>query len=223
MSAFISSRFRDPVSGFMHLAALLLSIAGTIVLVWTFRADELRALTSTVFGLSMCGCFLASSLHHLLKASHRTEMRLLKLDHAAIYPFIAGSYTPLCIHLIPGTGGLVLLAVVWSVAVVGVVYKLGFARDPKSVDDPPEFGSTMLYVGMGWLIVWKVSDILAHSRGASFVLAAVGGLAYTVGGVIVSRRLFDWWPGRWGHHELWHVCVMVGAACIYAFIFINLA
>lgn len=216
-------RFRDPVNGLMHGVALLLSLIGTAALVWSCKADPARAVTSAIYGLSMCGCFLASSLHHLMRGSRQTEMRLLKLDHAAIYPFIAGTYTPICVHLIPGAPGIALLAMVWGIAVIGMVYKLGFAREPASVDDPPELGSTLLYVAMGWLIVWKLSDVLAHSHGLSFVLAAAGGLAYTLGGIILSRRLFDWWPGRWGHHEIWHACVMVGAACFYAYVFINLA
>lgn len=223
MNASVLRHFRDPVNGVMHAVALLLSVVGTAVLVWTLRADGVRALTALVYGLTMCGCFLASSLHHLLKGSRTTEMRLLKLDHAAIYPFIAGTYTPVCVHLIPGTAGLVLLVVVWAIALFGIVYKLAFERDPRSVDDPPALGSTLLYVGMGWLIVWKGAEVLAHSHGLSFVLAVIGGLAYTLGGIILSRRLFDWWPGRLGHHEIWHACVMVGAACFYSYIFINLA
>jgi len=223
MARSMARRFRDPVNGLMHGAALLLSIIGTAVLVWSCKADPTRAMTAFIYGLSMCGCFLASSMHHLLRGSRKTEMRLLKLDHAAIYPFIAGSYTPVCVHLIPGAPGLLLLGVVWAIALAGVVYKLVFAREPETVDDPPELGSTLLYVAMGWLIVWKLSDVLAHSHGLSIVLAMAGGIAYTLGGIILSRRLFDWWPGRWGHHENWHVCVMVGAACFYAYVFINLA
>lgn len=219
----LTSNLRDPVNGALHGVALLLSILGTAFLVWSFRADVVRALTTTVYGLTMCGCFLASTLHHLFKGSRAAEMRLLKLDHAAIYPFIAGTYTPVCVHLIPGPMGLVLLAVVWGIALAGIIYKLAFAREPERVDDPPELGSTLLYVAMGWLIVWQVAEVLAHSRGLTFVLAGLGGLAYTVGGIILSRRLFDWWPGRWGHHEIWHVCVMIGAACFYSYIYLNLA
>ncbi len=223
MSVLSSSRWRDPVNGVLHGVALILSIVGTLFLVWTFRTDVVRALTAAVYGLTMCGCFLASTLHHLVRGTRSAEMRLLKLDHAAIYPFIAGTYTPICVHLLPGSAGLVLLTVVWGVALAGVVYKLAFAREPERVDDPPDLASTLLYVAMGWLVVSQLAPLVAHSRGLSIVLATVGGLAYTLGGVILSRRLFDWWPGRLGHHEIWHVCVMVGAACFYSYIFINLA
>lgn len=218
-----TQRFRDPVNGLMHGVALLLSLVGTAVLVWIHQADGLRALTTAVYGLSMCGCFLASTLHHLVRGSRRLEMRLLRLDHAAIFPFIAGTYTPVCMHLIPGPSGRALLAVVWAIALGGVVYKLAFAKEPASVEDPPELGATLVYVAMGWLIVWKFPEIMAHSQGLSYGLAVAGGLAYTLGGVILSRRLFDWWPGRLGHHEIWHACVMVGAACLYGYLFLNLA
>lgn len=223
MSVAVSERFRDPVNGVMHGVALLLSLVGTAVLVWILRADGLRALTAAIYGLGMSGSFLASTVHHLVKGSRQTEMRLLRLDHAAIYPFIAGTYTPVCIHLIPGPSGRALLGVVWGIALLGIAYKMFLAREPRSVDDPPEMGSTLLYVAMGWLIVWQFPEVLAHSLGLSYLLAVAGGVAYTLGGVILTRRLFDWRPGRLGHHEIWHAFVMVGAACFYSYLFINLA
>ncbi len=215
---------RDPVNGFMHLLALVLALVGTAALLWACRGDADRMISAAVYGLGMIGCFLASSLHHLVRASHRTEILLLKLDHAAIYPFIAGSYTPICLQVLPRPSGLLLLVLVWAVALGGVGYKLIFAREPERVDDPPEMSSTLLYIVMGWLIVLVGSggDFLAQSRAGTFPLALAGGIAYSVGGVILSRRWFDFKPGRWGHHEIWHAFVMVGSACFYAYVWANL-
>lgn len=215
--------FREPVNGFMHLFALLLTLVGTGALLWACREDVSRMVTAAVYGTGMAGCFLASTLHHLVKADRRTEMRLLRWDHAAIFPFIAGSYTPICLHVLPRPSGLWLLGVIWAIALGGVIYKLFFAKDQERVEDPPEMSTTMIYVAMGWLIVFFGSDVLARSASGSFGLALAGGIAYTLGGVILSRKLLDFKPGRFGHHEIWHACVMVGAACVYAYVWANLA
>lgn len=222
MALSLEQHFREPVNGLMHLAGLVLSIIATVALVARVGGDPLRALSSVIYGVTMCGCFLASSMHHLFRGSRATEMRLLRIDHAAIYPFIAGSYTPVCLQLLPGLSGRVLLGVVWVIAIVGVVYKLAFARDPARVEDPPDLASTMLYVAMGWLSVTQGPAILAHSHGSSIILGIIGGISYTVGGLILSRRWLDFWPGKLGHHEIWHVCVLIGAACLYGFVFLNL-
>lgn len=215
--------FRDPVNGFLHLGALLLSIVGTAALLWASRGDALQLLTVAIYGLSMCGCFLASSLHHLVRGERALEMRLLRWDHAAIYPFIAGSYTPVCLHLMPRTSGLVMLAVVWAIALAGVIYKLRLAPEQESVDDPPPTFDTLIYIAMGWLIVVQIGEVIARAKGGTLALPVAGGLAYSVGGVVLTRRLLDFVPGRFGHHEIWHLFVIAGAACFYAFLWLNLA
>lgn len=217
-----SSFFREPVSGFMHLIALMVSLAAGGVLVGRSLGDPLRAGATAIYALSMCGCFLASSIHHLVKGPRSLEMRLLRLDHAAIFPFIAGTYTPVCLLMLPHAMGLPLLAIVWTVAVLGVAYKLWLAPEPASLTDPPDMASTAVYLVMGWLVAPAVRTLAADSLPGSLPLAIAGGLAYSIGGIVLSKRLFDWWPGRFGHHEIWHVLVIVGAACMYGYVFANL-
>ncbi|HEY9723904.1 MAG TPA: hemolysin III family protein [Oscillatoriaceae cyanobacterium] len=217
-----TSRFRDPVNGFLHLFALIAAIAAIAWLLFECRAEVVRFASVLVYGLGMIGCFAASTCHHLIRGSRRLELRLLRLDHAAIYPFIAGTYTPICLCLLPATGGLTLLAAVWALALVGVVYKLGFARDQSDVNDPPPLLDTLLYIAMGWLVLFQASPLLAQALPGSLAFALVGGLAYSLGGVILSQRWFDLWPGRFGHHEIWHLCVILGSAGLFAFIAANL-
>ena len=213
---------RDPVNGLLHFAGLLASLAGTAVLVYACRADALKMLTAAIFGLSMCGCFMGSTLHHLVSGSRRTEMWLLKLDHAAIYPFIAGSYTPVCVHVLPGKGAIALLGVVWALAIAGMVYKLRFAPDPATVEEPPGFIDTVLYIAMGWLAAFQAPQIIAYSKEMTLQLALLGGMAYSIGAIILTRKYFDFWPGRFGHHEVWHLCVLLGASLVYAYVFLNI-
>ena len=207
----------------MHLTGLVLSIVGTLFLVWHCWPDTARMATTAIFGITMCGCFLSSSLHHLVKAGPATEFRLLKLDHAAIYPFIAGTYTPICVHLLPAPGGLIVLALVWIIAVVGVVHKFWFEPDPANVSDPPSVKVFLPYLGMGWLAAPLFPSIIAQSQGMTILLPIIGGAAYTIGGIILTKRLFDFWPGKLGHHELWHACVLLGSACLYSYVFLNVA
>jgi len=170
----------------------------------------------------MCGCFLASALHHLINARRSTELRLWRLDHAAIYPFIAGSYTPVCVHVLPAPGGLWLLGAVWALAVAGMVYKIGFAPDPPSLAHPPGKIDTALYVAMGWVAAFQLPQLVAQSLPGTLPLVVLGGLAYSVGAIILSRRLLDFRPGLLGHHEIWHLCVLLGAGLIYSYVFLNL-
>lgn len=214
--------FRDPVNGFLHLGALGLSVVGALALAWACRADALLLASVVVYGLGMCGCFLASSLHHLVRGDRALEVKLLRWDHAAIYPFIAGTYTPICLHLMPWQQGPALLALVWGLALAGMVYKLRLAPEQESVDDPPPAFDTALYVAMGWLIVWQLGELMARAKAGTLGLPVAGGLAYSVGGWILSRRLLDFVPGRFGHHEIWHLFVIAGAACFYAFLWLNL-
>ncbi len=216
------SRFRDPVCGFLHFSALLVSLVAGAALAWACREDATKLIAVSVYALSMIGCFVGSSLHHLVRGERATELRLLKWDHALIYPFIAGSYTPVCLFLMPPAAGHLMLGTVWFIALTGFVYKLFFAKDPESVEEPPGPLDTALYVAMGCLILFQVFELAARSKGQTLGLAVAGGVAYIVGAVILSRKLLDFYPGRLGHHEIWHLCVIAGAACMYAFIYLNL-
>jgi hemolysin III len=218
----LSRHFREPVNGLLHLSALLASLAGVGLLMAACRADGFKVLAIAIYGIGMAGCFLGSTLHHLIRGERALEMRLLRLDHALIYPFIAGTYTPVCLLMLPARSGGWLLGLVWAIAFTGMVYKLGFARDPATVEEPPNGVDTALYVAMGWLALPFVGQLSAAARPGTLVLAILGGVVYSLGGLILSRKLCDFWPGRFGHHELWHVCVIAGAAAFFAFICVNL-
>ncbi|MBM3267015.1 MAG: hemolysin III family protein [Candidatus Sericytochromatia bacterium] len=216
-------RFREPVNGFLHLGGFVLSVLGTALLLWRCYPDAGRIATAAIFGGTMSLCFLASTFHHLISAAPRTEIRLFRIDYAAIYPFIAGCYTPICIHMLPGPSGRILLAMVWAIAMIGVVYQLALAPDPPDVAAPPSLLMTAIYVALGWLAVTQLMPLIAASRGWTIGLMAAGGLAYTFGAIVFTRKLFDYWPGLLGHHEIWHVCVLLGAGCHYFYIYLNIA
>ncbi len=216
------ARFREPVNGFLHLGGFILALVGTAYLMWRCYPDAARLATTAIFGGTMSACFLASTFHHLISSTRKIEVRLFRLDYAAIYTFIAGCYTPICVHLLPGPSGKILLGMVWIIAVIGVVYQLTLAPEPADVAEPPAPLTTAIYVAIGLLALTQVSPLVVASQGWTLALAVGGGLSYIVGGIILTRKLFDFWPGRLGHHEIWHLCVLTGAACHYAYIYLNL-
>lgn len=192
------------------VAALL-----TLPLVVLTRGDWLNHVASAVFGVTSVVLFVASSLLHSLWVGERHEVWLRRFDHAAIFTLIAGTYTPvLLIALRPESPRLAwtLLAVVWAVAVAGVIFKLLWIEAPRWL-------STGLYLLMGWLVIGAIVPVARALGTTNLVWMAVGGLFYTVGAVIYGTKRPDPWPGRLGFHEIWHVLVLLGWACHAGMVF----
>jgi hemolysin III len=202
-------RIREPVNGVSHLLGLLLASAGTLLLLEMASGPAQRAVFS-VYGATLILLFAASTLYHTLPLSERPLRALRTLDHIAIYFLIAGTYTPIALITLDSRLGLVLLAAVWLIAAAGIPFKLFFL-------DAPVWISTASYLAMGYLALVAVVPLArAVSIGGVMWLVA-GGVAYTVGALIFSQRRPNPFPGWFGHHEIWHLLVLVGSACHYAF------
>lgn len=198
---------REPVNGWIHLGGAALAIAGlATLLTQASRHDSARHLVAaTVFGVSAILMFAASALYHLRPRSPRALL-YQRLDHAAIYLFIAGTYTPIClVALWPTTTGRVLLAAVWTLATIGTALEVLAIRPPRGV-------TTAIYLGLGWIGVLTAPALVDLVRPALLVWLAVGGALYSVGAVLYWREWPRGWPGRLGFHELWHVCVLGASA-----------
>jgi hemolysin III len=170
-------------------------------LVWVSYGDPWRLAAALVFGISALAMFVTSVFYHHEQDLER-KLRLRKLDHAAIYLLIAGTYTPLTLAL-ERSWGLPLFAAIWTLAVLGIVAKstVGF-RYPKV--------SVALYLIMGWLVVVAIKPIAASLSGAEIAWLAAGGLAYTAG------VPFYVWKSRRYTHAVWHLFVLGGVACHFA-------
>lgn len=203
---------REPVNGWFHFAGALLACAGLIPLI---RAANERSSTrhmvgAIVFGATLLLMFSASALYHLRPASPRQRL-YQRLDHAMIYLFIAGTYTPVClITLWPGPKGVVLLATVWALAAVGMVLDL--------IGRPLRRGqATAFYLAMGWAVLPVTPALREHPGLGTWLL--IGGILYTSGAIAYwlqrpRRRL-----GPIGFHELWHLCVLAASASHFWAIF----
>jgi hemolysin III len=200
---------REPVNGWLHLGGAILATVGLVVLgALAIDHGTLRHVVGAgVFGLTAVLMFGASALYHLRRTSPRGPV-YRRLDHAMIYAFIAGTYTPVCLIALRGTPyGAPLLAGVWALAALGITQKFLWRDAPRGV-------STALYLALGWLAVLTAPPLL---RLAPALLAwlAVGGILYTVGALFYAAKWPRGRPGVFGFHELWHVFVLVASASHY--------
>ena len=190
---------------FAHALTAGLGIVACVIaipfLVRVSFGDPWRLAAGLAFGISALAMFVTSVIYH-----HESDLarksRLRKLDHAAIYLLIAGTYTPLTLVLEP-SWGLPLFVAIWTLAVLGIVAKstVGF-RYPRL--------SVALYLVMGWLAVVAIKPISASLSGAEIAWLAAGGVAYTAG------VPFYVWKSRRYTHAVWHLFVLGGVACHFA-------
>jgi hemolysin III len=206
-------RIREPVNGLSHLLGLLLAGAGAIALIKLASGPwELAAFA--VYGTTLVFLYAASTLYHTLPLRDGPLRALRTLDHIAIYFLIAGTYTPVALITLNGRLGWTLLAVVWLIAIAGIPFKLFFL-------DAPVWVSTATYLFMGYLAVVALVPLAEAVSLAGLGWLIAGGIAYTVGAIIYSCRRPDPLPGRFGHHEIWHVMVLLGSGCHYAFMILH--
>lgn len=207
---------REPVNSLSHFVGVVLSLIGLVALL-IFSAGEPWRLTSfTIYGLSSTFLYTASTLLHGLKVTVHTERLLLRLDHAAIFAMIAGSYTPITLITLreySPAWGWTLFGIVWGIAILGVIFKLFWL-------DAPRWLSTGLYLIMGWLAVIAGGPIIQALPVGGLVWLVVGGLFYSVGAFVFIFERPDPYPGILGHHEVWHFLVLAGSISHFLMLFL---
>ena len=198
------SKFREPINGLTHFAGAIAALIGQVALLIVGWSGTARVLSVLVYGLSLVALFSASATYHLVKAKPKVVGILRKLDHSAIYLLIAGTYTPFCILAFTGFFRWGLLAIIWMIAAIGILLKVFMGRLPRWVN-------AGVYVVMGWLCLSAIGQMT--SALSPFVLAwlAIGGVIYTLGAGIYATKIFNFAPGRFGFHEVWHIFVLLGA------------
>ena len=208
---------KDPGSAITHFVGLILAILATPPLL-IHRAGEGMTLLQlgavSVFLLSMIGLYAASTAYHAFNLPGKGNRVLKKLDHTMIFFLIAGTYTPICLTTLAGCGGEGLLLKVWAVALGGTVLKQLWVTHPKWL-------SSVLYIGMGWLCLTELPNLLARMAPVGFRWLLAGGVFYTVGGVIYAlklKKLNELHP-NFGSHEIFHLFVLAGTACQYVTMF----
>jgi len=204
--------FSDPFSSLTHLAGAAVFAILSVVLVYRGRGDLGRMLSLGVFAFSCVLLLSLSGTYHLLAPESGGREVLKRLDHAAIFGLIAGSFTPVHVILFRGSWRWGMLAGIWGAAIAGLTLKtINFATTPEWV-------GLLMYLGLGWMGV--ISAVaLARRYGFGVVLPILwGALAYTAGAVAEFLRWPHLLPGIVGPHEVFHLAVLAGIAWHWAFI-----
>ena len=152
--------------------------------------------------------FSASATYHMVRAKDRVLLILRKVDHSAIFLLIAGTYTPFCINAFDGFWKWGMLGIIWSLAAIGIIVKIIYIKAPRWLN-------AGIYVVMGWLCVGASGQMLATLPAWVFTWLLIGGVIYTLGAVVYSTKIFNFKPGVFGFHEVWHIFVMLAAAAHY--------
>ena len=207
---------REPGSAITHFIAMMLTVfAAAPLLVKSALSDTANMLPAmTIFILSMVLLYGASATYHSLNIGGRALRIFRKVDHMMIFVLIAGSYTPVCLIVLGGRMGYTLFAVVWGIAIVGMLLKACWVTCPK-------WFSYIIYSAMGWVCVFVFGPLWNTLPHSAFLWLLAGGIIYTIGGVIYALKLplFNSRHTFFGSHEIFHLFVMGGSLCHFIFMY----
>ncbi len=191
-----------------HGLGIALSIAGLVLMVTlaAMHSDAWAVTSTAIFGAALVLLYTTSTLYHSFR-DEQLKRLLRKFDHAAIFLLIAGTYTPFLLVSLRGPWGWSLFGVVWGLAAVGVTLKFWFAGRFRLL-------STLIYIGMGWLVLAAFRPLMAALPRGGLVLLVAGGICYTGGAV------FYLWKRLPYHHAVWHLWVLAGSICHWAAVYL---
>ena len=210
---------KEPGSAITHFIGMLMAIFAAVPLLIKAANEpgKIYIVSLAIYAASLILLYAASTTYHTFDISKKANTILKKIDHMMIPVLIAGSYTPICLIVLKGKTGIILLSIVWGIALIGILIKAFWVYCPKWV-------SSVLYIGMGWTCVLAFTQILNNMSPAAFGWLLAGGIIYTVGGVIYALKvpIFNSRHKNFGSHEIFHLFVMGGSAChfivMYAFV-----
>ena len=190
-----------------HGIGVLLSVIGLAMLVVysSQYGDVWHVVSSSIYGATLIALYTSSTLYHAVTLPDLKKF-LQKLDHAAIFLLIAGTYTPFTLVNLRGGWGWTLFGLVWSIAIAGMVMELIVKKRYKRI-------SISLYLGLGWLVMIAIEPMMSNVEMGGLILLLIGGLFYSLG------VIFYVWKTLVYHHAIWHLFVLAGSACHFFAIF----
>lgn len=211
---------REPGSALTHFIGMMMAVfaAMPLLIKAAVSGGHTTFLAMAVFMASMILLYGASATYHSVNLSGRSLKIFRKIDHMMIFVLIAGSYTPVCLITLGGELGYRLLALVWGIAIIGMLIKAFWVTCPK-------WFSSLIYISMGWVCVLVFGQLLDSLPPAAFLWLLAGGIIYTVGGVIYALKLplFNASHKYFGSHEIFHLFVMGGSICHFIFMYVYVA
>ncbi|MBP3949524.1 PAQR family membrane homeostasis protein TrhA [Bacillus suaedae] len=192
------SKNEEIANAITHGLGVLVSIAALVLLIVfsSLYGSAIHIVSFTIYGVTMLLLYFSSTMVHALPKGKIKDLFEI-FDHASIYLFIAGTYTPLLFIVVQGGLGWTLFGVIWGLATIGIVFKVFFVK--KFL-----FLSTIFYIAMGWLAIIPIKTITETLPFTGTLLLVLGGICYTLGTV------FYVWRGFKYHHAIWHLFVLAG-------------
>jgi len=203
--------FKPEWRGRLHAIAFFLVLPAGLFLLAAAHTTAARVAVA-VYWASLAGLFAASASYHRLAHTERSVRILRKLDHSMIFALIAGTYTPICLLVLPKAWGIPMLVVVWVTALAGIIMKMVrlSTKGGKS--------GSWLYAVLGWAAVMTLPKLLGELGPVRMALLLGGGLLYTVGAVMFGKQRPNPAPAVFGYHEVWHVFTIGAGACHFALV-----
>ena len=204
---------REPINSYTHFCGAIASGAGLLLLIaraLSVHADAALLGGAMVFAVALILLYTASCVYHFSNMGQAVVARLQRVDHSMIYLLIAGSYTPFAIRFMPAEVCRTFLLLLWGCAVLGVIVKNCWMAMPRWL-------GTGIYLALGWAALAEWKYFTAMPRGC-FVLVLLGGVLYSIGGVIYAAKKPNLSP-RWGSHELFHLFILAASAAHFSAVF----
>ncbi len=202
---------REPVNTWTHFITFLAGIVGLVYLIIFSYGDLAKLATMGIYGASVVILYGASTAYHWANTTPEKQLILRKFDHISIFILIAGTYTPVLYYGLEGTWRWAMLAAIWGLSLVGIIIKIFFLGIQRWV-------STMFYIILGWMAIVPMSRLIQAYPKEAMLLLFLGGLSYTVGGIIYATKIFNFIPNKFGFHEVFHIFISIGSLLHFAMI-----
>lgn len=212
------NKLREPINSITHFAGAALSILALIAMLIKVIINDgssIAIISVTIFGISLILLYTISATYHGVISTEKVIFNLKKLDHSMIFILIAGSYAPFCLLAIGGSFGTTMFTVMMSIAVFGIIFKLCWFNCPRWLQ-------TSMYIAMGWSAVFMLKPLSAVLPLTSIFWLVLGGVLYTIGGVIYGAKPKKLKIRSFGFHEIFHIFILLGSLshfiCVFTYI-----
>lgn len=197
-------KLKEPVSAALHLLGVILSILALIVLLLNGLDSVWKIISFSIYGSTLILLYTFSIIYHSVPQSWGGKNQIFrKLDHLSIYLLIAGTYTPFCLVTMRGPWGWSLFGIIWGLAIAGILIQSVYINVDRRF-------TTLIYIAMGWMVLIAFKPLLAALDPNGIWLLALGGVTYSLGGIVYALRKPNLFKS-YGFHELWHTFVLLGA------------
>lgn len=200
-------------SAYSHTVAFFVAIIGVIfLLIKTISSLEYLGVI-VIYCIVLCFLFAASALYHTFKKEENEQSFWRKMDHVAIFYMIAGTYTPLVYIYLESPWKWIIIGLQWAFVLLGTILKVFTVKLPRWPD-------AIIYLIMGWMIILQIKKLFILLPLSSFIVLFIGGMSYTIGAIFFAINKQKPFPGVFVFHDIFHVFIIIGAACHYFIIYV---